>query len=144
MIKLSKKQIFYSYIIFVIIIVMTYRFIMQTKKIENLNVGVITTFLIIGAITVFNIIRDSKPFSLNKIFWYFNLFFLFLAPLLQYIGGYYPWDVRIDTELYLYCNFLILIWMIFYTFVNIFLDAKSKINIKEKALNISKMKYLNP
>lgn len=142
MIKLSKKQILYSYIIFIIIAIMTYGLISQTNKIENLNIGVIITFLCIGLIVVFNIIRDTKPYSLNKIFWYFNFFFLFLSPLLQYIGGYYPWNFYIENDVYLKCNCLILIWMILYTFGNVILDSKNKVKNKEKILNISNNEML--
>lgn len=137
MIKITKKQILYSLIIFVAIVLITYGFIAQISTIKNHNIGVISTFICIELITIFNIIRDNKAFSLNKVFWYFNFFFLFLAPLIQYLSGYYPWNYIVSDNIYLRCNFLIIMWMIIYTFVNIIIDSKNTVNVKIKELTIS-------
>ncbi len=138
--KIEKKQLLFSSIVFLLMIIMTFWYILQIDKIKYSSPSVVVTFFIIGAITIFNVIRDDKPFSLNKVFWYFNFFFLFLAPLLQYFGGYQPWNYYISESIYFKCNLLIILWMVIYTIINIYIDSKKKLkdNYKEKVLETSK------
>lgn len=138
--KITKKQLLYSYIVLVLILIMTYWYISQIKIVENLSFGVISTFFCIGIISIINIIKDNKPFSLNKVFWYFNFFFLFLAPLLQYFGGYHPWNYNISDNIYFKCNLLIIMWMLIYMAVNILVDSKKKLkeNKKEQVVQTTK------
>ena len=134
--KISTKNLTYAFVITIIIIMMTYVLISGIDKKNGLDKEIIITFYGIGIISVINILRDSKPFSLNKVFWYFNFFFLFLAPLIQYMGGYYPWDYYIDDGIFKQCNFLIILWMLLYMFINIKIDSKKQVLKEEKILSL--------
>lgn len=136
--KISKKNLTYAFAIIIIIIMMTYVLVSGIDKKNDLDKEIIITFYVIGIISVINIVRDSKPFSLNKVFWYFNFFFLFLAPLIQYMGGYYPWDYYIEDKIFKKCNLLIILWMLLYMFINIKVDSKKQELKTEKILKISK------
>ena len=141
--KISKKYLMYSYFVFLLIIIMTYYIISKINLVDGLNNWVIITFLINGGISVINIIRDNKPFSLNKIFWYFNFFFLFLSPLIQYLSGYKPWNFYISDDILLKSNLLISVWIIIYMFVNMIMDSKHEIQYKNRYFYVSKNEIKN-
>jgi hypothetical protein len=71
------------------------------------------TFILIILFSAFGIYKDKLPFSLNKIFWIFCLFFMGLAPLLQYSTGVKPfyWVPDRGPWSYLETNFLVLCCM---------------------------------
>ncbi|MBL7710997.1 MAG: hypothetical protein JNL13_00965 [Chitinophagaceae bacterium] len=78
--------------------------------------GVTGTFLLIILLSAYGIYRDRLPYSLNKIFWIFCLFFMGLAPLLQYGSGSrpFPWLPDATAPLYLKTNLLILCCMLLF------------------------------
>lgn len=77
------------------------------------------TFILIILLSAFGIYKDRLPFSLNKIFWIFCLFFMGLAPLLQYSTGIrpFPWLADATTAVYLKANLLILCCMLLFRLV---------------------------
>ncbi|HTN16126.1 MAG TPA: hypothetical protein VL092_00490, partial [Chitinophagaceae bacterium] len=74
------------------------------------------TFLLIILLSASGIYRDKFPYSLNKIFWIFCLFFMGLAPLLQYVTGSrpFPWIPDATAGIYLQTNLLILCCMLLF------------------------------
>lgn len=82
------------------------------------DISVLLTFMLIAIISLINIIKDKTPYSLNKTFWYFNLIFFFIAPIIQYKTGYRVWNYGLDNDAYLNTNLFILlsdfIFMLFY------------------------------
>lgn len=56
----------------------------------------------------------EHPFSLNMMFWLFNLIFLGVAPLLQYLTDIYAWNLNPHENEVLKANVLILIWSVSY------------------------------
>lgn len=83
-----------------------------------MNTIVIATFLAVGIYSAAGVFKDQSRFSLNKTFWFFNLFFLSLAPLFQYLSNYKPWPEGkdISDETYALANLIILIFFLAYSF----------------------------
>lgn len=77
------------------------------------------TFILIILLSALGIYKDRLPFSLNKIFWIFCLFFMGLAPLLQYASGVrpFPWIPDATASLYLKTNLLLLCCMLLFRMV---------------------------
>lgn len=55
-------------------------------------------FLVISLISFMSIVADTRIMSMNKFHWYFQLVFMGLAPMCQYLSGYYPWGVAISVN----------------------------------------------
>lgn len=96
---------------------------------------VILTFVLIMLISIFEIIKDKLPYSLNKTFWYYNLIFNFFAPMIQYLTNYKMWAHEAEINSYLSANLLILFSFIIYKLIykkvtkkNINVDNKFSLN----------------
>lgn len=76
---------------------------------NNIDVFVIFTFCMILIISIINIFKDNRPFSLNKTYWYFNFIFFGMAPLAQYLENYNVWGYYISELYYTKTNLLILV-----------------------------------
>ena len=142
--SLKIKQFNWSNIIFLILVLIIFGSI-ATIKIENrrIDVLVIITFLAILLISLYEIYKDKMPYSLNKTFWYFNLIFYFIAPLIQYLSNYYEWGYSLSNEDYIWGNCLILLSMLVYLLVyrrvkkiNIKATGNIKINVKNTTIII--------
>ncbi len=136
--KFKIKSIFNSLILFIVLVIIIYIYISNANILNTINTNVIISFVFVGIITIINILTDKRKFSLNKTFWYFNLFFLFLAPLLQYISNYHMWGYNISNELYIKTNFWIIVWMLIYSFVNKVLKIEIKSKHEKKKIIINK------
>ena len=141
--KFKTKDILNSMILFIVLASIIYIYIANINILNTMDKSVIISFILIGVIAIINVLSDKRTFSLNKTFWYFNLFFLFLAPLLQYISNYHMWGYDISDELHIKTNLWIIIWMLIYTFVNkvVKIEKRNKkekreITINKKTLNI--------
>ncbi|MCD7836635.1 MAG: hypothetical protein LUG83_08315, partial [Lachnospiraceae bacterium] len=55
-------------------------------------------FLLISLISFLSIVADTRIISMNKFHWYFQLVFMGLAPMCQYLSDYYPWGVTISVN----------------------------------------------
>lgn len=114
-----KKNVFTFLLLFSIFIIFVIYKVL-THEINNQSIFVITTFIIIIAFSLYNLfIKDRYSYSLNKVFWIFNLIFLGLIPFFQYIYNIRPWIslVKLDINTtYTYSNIFIIIWFLTYTF----------------------------
>lgn len=123
--RISKKKIIEGIeIIVILLFLLIYYF--NDSNYTGKNWMIIFSFLINGFIIVLNIVNSGKSYSLNKTFWYFNFFFFFIAPLLQYLTGYSSWNYYISKELYLKTNFLILVCLTLYSFCSYILFKGSR------------------
>lgn len=121
--KTILAAIFMTLIIFIVNLKIT-----RTK----VNYMIIFTFVIIFILCLVGILMDRKKFSVNKVFWYFNLFFLFLAPLIQYLTKYYPWKYEISDSMYINANIVILLCFVVYFFAYHVSIGISKYSLKRK------------
>ena len=124
----------------IFVLLLSYIFFSYLKSIpynnSQIDIAVIFTFILMLVLTVINIFRDKRPYSLNKTYWFFNLIFFVLAPLAQYLAGFHVWGYVLSDSTYIKGNVLIIIGniihMIFYKNNNeIFFEDKNK-EIKEK------------
>lgn len=106
-------------------------------KIYNLDFEIIVTFIVIGVVIVLNVVMDNRTYSLNKIFWYFSFFFLFLAPLFQYMTGYEVWGHKLSHDSLVKTNYTLIIWFILYAITYKFTKIKEKKEKKEIQLKNS-------
>lgn len=94
----------------------------QNKKII-LNIWMVVNiigFLVIISMALYGLMKDKLPFSLNKVFNIFCLFFMGAAPLLQYLSGKFPfpWMQNSGDEYsFAICNTIIILGMILYHFI---------------------------
>ena len=136
----SKKQFMQSLLLLFFFILFLYSCFNGVKIVNN-NIFVILTFIINGIYIIVSVLKDNSNYSLNKTFWYFNFFFFFLAPLFQYITGYYPWKYYIADSYFIKGNILILIWLIMYRVMyNALLKRKMR-KVNKKIVN-KKYKFL--
>lgn len=81
------------------------------------TIAIIVSFLLNIIISFYGIVSDRQAFSLNKVFWIFNLLFLSLVPLGQFLSGLFPWDRTFSNSTILSANGLILLCQIVYVVV---------------------------
>lgn len=86
----------------------------------------LTNYIIIIASIIFMVFGDPYPFSLNKIFMLFSLFFFGIAPSLQYQRGVTFWGATpFTTHDYFVMN-IIIIFVLFFYQANYYLFFKIK------------------
>lgn len=122
---------------------------------DNFSVRVYLTSLIIIIISIINIFsNENQPFSLEKIFYLFTLFFLGISPLLQFYVGISQFGARLLKEdEYFYINLLIIVILLIYKlFYNYFYSKKikeknkiilSKFNINNKLNSLQSLLLLS-
>lgn len=135
-----KRKIFQGYTFMVLILIIVLVFILNSNIKNDVDSLVIVTFILNGSICIISLLKDKYNFSLNKTFWYFNLFFFFLAPLMQYLTNCVLWEFKLNDEDYLNSNLIILLWYIVYniSFYTIKVNKKSNsevININNTGLH---------
>ncbi|MES2479262.1 MAG: O-antigen polysaccharide polymerase Wzy [Bacteroidota bacterium] len=81
------------------------------------TIVIIVSFLLNIIVSFYGIVSDRQAFSLNKVFWIFNLLFLSLVPLGQFLAGAFPWDRTFSNSTILTANGLILLCQIVYVVV---------------------------
>lgn len=140
---MNKKNIIKTYVLILAIVFLSFYYVNNAIINIQVDMGVIVTFIFNGLLIVFGIIKEKRKFSLNKVFWYFNLFFFFLSPLCQYLSDFSAWNYRITPELYLKSNIALIIWNFIYIVGYRKYDKKSKsknkIN-KTNKINMSKQR----
>ncbi|SDH67558.1 oligosaccharide repeat unit polymerase [Chryseobacterium taeanense] len=99
------------------------------------------TSSIIQVISIYNIFsRGNEPFSLEKMFYLFSLFFFGVAPLLQSFENSNFWYYRpLLEEEYFFTNILVIIIIILYKFVYLFFRRTIQRPKAEKKLNSFKV-----
>ena len=137
-IVLKKAYISKSIMIIIFIAIVLNIYQLEIDK-NNIDILVLLTFIIICIISIYNIFQDKTPYSLNKTFWYYNLIFNFIAPLIQYLTDYHEWGYILNNNDYLNTNMLIifslLIYLLFYRRVN----NKMIIKKEETSFEFSKL-----
>lgn len=111
--------------------------VLLMNDILNSNILILLGFIIIGIQSIYEIIKDNRVISLNKFYWYFQLIFMSITPLGQYISAYYPWGVYIDESDFEMSILFVLIWNIIYSY-----SYTQKIYIKNNFLSQNMDKYL--
>jgi hypothetical protein len=103
---------------------------------------VFLTSVLIQLISTYYIFsNEDSPYSLNKIFYLFTLFFLGIAPLLQFYNATYFFSIKLLSEVeYFLMNllilFIILIYQILYSwFYKVKLTKKAMVYITKFKLN---------
>ena len=106
------------------------------------TIAIIVSFVLNIIISSYGIASDRQAFSLNKVFWIFNLLFLSLVPFGQFLSGSFPWERTFNNNIILSANGLILLCQIVYVAVreksnkdfSENQDEQNKPNIKIKPL----------
>lgn len=101
---------------------------------------VFLTSIIIQIISIYYIFsNENQPFSLNKIFYLFSLFFFGIAPLIQFYEGVTQFGARsIREKEYFYINTLIILIMFIYqSLYSIFYKIRIKDKLKNKILKFN-------
>ena len=109
--KSKNKLIIYSVVF--ILLVLTIMILSKMSN-GNKNRSIIFTYLFNGGIWLGLFVREVKKraYSLIMMQWLFCIFFFALAPLIQYIIGYFPWiNTRSDGVL-IRANFLLTVWTV--------------------------------
>jgi len=77
---------------------------------------ILFTFSINITLFVYKLISSIRKhaFSLDMMFWLFNVFFMGVAPLLQYLSDIYMWSLNPTSYDIIRSNILILVWSLFY------------------------------
>lgn len=94
---------------------------------DNFSNSVYFTSLIIQLISIYYVFsKENKGYSLNKTFYLFSLFFLGIAPLLQFYKGVNLWNSRpLNENDYIMLNIIIIIIIFLYQlFYNYFYSKK--------------------
>lgn len=110
--KVKKRVFVTSAILFLFVFI--YLCVIVSQNTNNLGFSIFAhiTFLVNIIVCCIFALADIQPLSLNKIFLYFNLFFLIIAPFMQYLSGFRIWNYSIDNNTYAYANILILLWIL--------------------------------
>ena len=134
------KEINWSKIIFFIlfIIILLSVFSVNIKN-GNIDIAVILSFTLIFLISVWQIIKDKIPYSLNKTFWYFNLIFYVFSPLTQYLSNYNVWGYKLNNQDYLFGNCMVLISI--FSYLAIYRNSKLNNINREKNVNVNVKNY---
>lgn len=137
-IVLEKTYISKSIMIIIFIAIVLNIFQLEIDK-NNIDILVLLTFIIIFIISIYNIFKDKTPYSLNKTFWYYNLIFNFIAPLIQYLTDYREWGYILNNDDYLNTNILIIFSLIIYLLFYRRVNKKMIIKQEETSFEFSKL-----
>ncbi len=81
------------------------------------SIVILVLFCLNILLSGYSIYADKQAFSLNKIYWIFNLIFLSAVPALQYLMGSFPWQKHFESITIIAANALILCCNIVYSIV---------------------------
>lgn len=141
MINLMKKNnIFFFGIIFLLLL---FLFFLYSLFEYDFNFdSVVFLFIVNSLIYLIGIFFDKRTVSINKIYNYFMLIFMAIAPFIQYISGYYSRGYILSKNDYIRSNLFLLLRSIVYLFSFIFFYVRKKKNIDMLSFN-SKPKEIN-
>ena len=82
----------------------------------NVSFFCLSTFLINGLLFITGIyLANSKyTISMELIYWVFMFFFMYFAPVVQYITDVYPWKAYVSEQEAMYANILILVFNVIF------------------------------
>ena len=114
--KISRSRALFLLLMFFIVLGTTFAILNGNQSITQYNYVIILTFAVNMIIFVYELMVSvyQHPFSLNMMFWLFNLVFLGIAPLLQYMTDIYVWGLDPLEEEVLKTNILIFVWTFSY------------------------------
>lgn len=94
-----------------VVLLLTFSFFADSGMVNN-SQAVLLTFCLNGVLAAVMLVVEiaRRPFSLAQIHWIFYLCFFVLAPLSQYMYGYWCWDFILSDETLLTVNVLLTIW----------------------------------
>lgn len=113
--KISRKRVvfllFMSFVVYT-----TISLIVNSYTHVQSNPIVLFTFFINIILSVICFLKsiNKHPFSLDMMFWLFNVIFFGAAPLLQYLTNSYAWALVPTSEEVFKTNILILVWLLCY------------------------------
>lgn len=139
--KIKLKNVLKGYILIIslfLFVILFFKF--ANVQIYNKDLELMITFIVIATIIVINVVIDNRKYSLNKVFWYFSFFFLFLAPLFQYVTEYQPWGHFLSHDNLIKTNYTLIIWFILYAITYKISKVKKKtygekIQLKNSTVN---------
>lgn len=109
---------------------------------NNINRLIIMTFLINLVLIVSQLFKDSKlGYCMRDIIFIFLSLFMFLAPLIQYLKGKFPWEkgYLITDNMILYSNLIITLFILIYIFMY---KVLARVKIKMNFICINNMEIL--
>ena len=94
-----------------VVLLLTLSFFADSGMVNN-SQAVLLTFCLNGVLAAVMLVVEiaRRPFSLAQIHWIFYLCFFALAPLSQYMYGYWCWDFILSDETLLTVNVLLTMW----------------------------------
>ncbi|AMW31977.2 oligosaccharide repeat unit polymerase [Fervidobacterium islandicum] len=126
-------QIYDSKVLFIIIAIIVSYTAYLTLLTPKLNPGLhwvaILTFLLNGSFFLIQLATISPlGFSLKEIYYLFMVIFMFVAPLIQYISGQFPWwdTYLLTNERIIYANILILLFTVLFELTYIKTNERAK------------------
>ena len=124
------KKKFVSTLILIFLILLYLYTCFNDVTFSNVDFGVFVTFIINGVLSLWFAMSEKQPFTLGKIFYYFNFFFMVVAPMFQFLTDFQLWGYTISNTTYLVSNLLIMFWVITYKFSYVvYFNKKNKKNI---------------
>ena len=135
--KVAKKRIISDSIILLVLILIMVLYLCNINAVDKKKCTIILANLAIIVISIIEIVKDDKKFSINKCFWYFNLFFFGITPIFQYISGYFPWSYYLSDNIFEISNIMLLIWIVIYKITYRYTKC-SKSKSKNRKVHISK------
>jgi oligosaccharide repeat unit polymerase len=118
-----------SIIIAIIVSYTAYLTLLTPKLNPGLHWVVIVTFLLNGSFFLIQLATISPlGFSLKEIYYLFMVIFMFVAPLIQYISGQFPWwdTYLLTNERIIYANILILLFTVLFELTYIKTSERTK------------------
>jgi oligosaccharide repeat unit polymerase len=115
-----------------------------TTNLINFSWNFLLTNLLIGTISFIMIILETRktPYSLHLIQWIFQYTFFFIAPLVQYLQGTFPWGFLFSENdfLLILTNLTILLWQVCWIIPVKFLKHPPKAEMDSYSLHVSNNK----
>lgn len=87
---------------------------LEVVRFREKSVLCILSFLLNGVFFLFGMFfaRRKHPISMGIVYWIFMFFFMYFAPLIQYLKSKYPWRGSLTETQVLYTNMVILLFNI--------------------------------
>ena len=120
----NKKKMASSLILILLIVFYLYMCFNNLSFI-NVDFGVFITFVINGVLALWFAMSEKQAFTLGKVFYYFNFFFMVVAPMFQFLTNFKLWNYTISNNTYLVSNLLIMFWLVTYKIFYIFFFSNS-------------------
>lgn len=108
---------FFSKIVLICFISIYFLLLITQGNINNISWFIWIQFIINGVIAISGILKERRDYSLNKMHWYFVLFFMILAPVQNIIMDVTHWGYSFDSDIVVLANFIVFLWEIIYYFI---------------------------